>query len=283
VSATGIGLSYLGGLFGIALIDSLVSGRLIQGVSGRGYAVLPAALIFIACSLPGFYTRGLWQKPTDLVERPEGRLHRRMYELWREAARTHRAGWFLAGFFALNSSIMGLTLYLPLHVQAVTTLKGTGLTVLFGVVVAVSTIGAAVVSLLHPVGKTVGRIVVIGLTLLGINALVLSLMRTVPLIATCGCIHGILSGALIPTVRGAFAQTFRSDYQALAFGLYGAVQRVSQGLGAALSPLAGAATGGSTTTSAGIAAMGALALVGVPLFIRWSFLAAGPSPSVEQP
>ncbi len=278
VSATGLGLSYLGGLLGIALIDSLVSGRLIPGVSGRGYAVLPAALIFIACSLPGFYARRLWPEPTDVVQRPEGRLHRRMYDLWKEAACEHRAGWFLAGFFALNSSIMGLTLYLPLHVAAVTGLKGSGLTLVFGLVVAVSIIGAAVVTLLRPVGRMVWRIIAIGLTLLGINALALSLMRTVPLIVMCGCIHGTLSGALIPTVRAAFAQTFRSDYQALAFGLYGAVQRVSQGLGAALSPLASVAIPGRAATSVGVAAMGILALVGVPLFARWRF-----PPTSERP
>jgi MFS-type transporter involved in bile tolerance (Atg22 family) len=147
--------------------------------------------------------------------------------------------------------------------------------------VAVSVIGAAVVTLLRPVGKTVWRIIAIALTLLGLNALVLSLMRTVPLIVTCGCIHGILSGALIPTVRAAFAQTFRSDYQALAFGLYGAVQRVSQGLGAALSPLASAAAGGSKATSAGIAAMGVLALLGVPLFSRWRSASGDTAPSDE--
>ena len=90
------------------------------------------------------------------------------------------------------------------------------------------------------------------------------------------CVHGCLSGALIPTVRGAFAQTFRSDYQALAFGLFGAVQRVSQGLGAALEPLAMTAAGGKAT-AVGIAAMGVLALVGVPLFSRWRFPAADPA------
>jgi MFS-type transporter involved in bile tolerance (Atg22 family) len=281
LSATGIGLSYVGGLLGIALIDSLVSGRLLPGVSGRAYAVLPAALIFIVFSLPSFSARGLWQRPTDVVEKPEGRLHRRMYDLWKEAAREHRAGWFLAGFFALNSSIMGLTLYLPLHVAAVTNLEGTSLTIIFGIVVAVSIIGAAVVTMLHPVGDTVWRIIVVGLTLLGINALVLSLMRTAPQLVACGCVHGILSGALIPTVRAAFAQTFRSDYQALAFGLYGAVQRVSQGLGAALSPLASAAAGGRTATSVGIAAMGLMALIGVPLFFRWRLPGAGQASSTE--
>ncbi len=269
VSATGIGLSYVGGLLGIALIELLVSGRLLPGVSGRSWAVVPAALIFLACSIPSFYARGLWQQPSTMLDKPEGRLHRRIYYLWKEASREHRAGWFLGGFFLLNSAIMGLTLYLPLHVEAVSDLTGTSLTVFFGIVVLTSTIGAAVVTLLHPVGKEVWWIIVLGLSLLGVNALLLSLMRTVPLIVITACVHGILSGALIPTVRAAFAQTFRSDYQALAFGLFGAVQRVSQGLGAALAPLASIAAGGRSSTSVGIATMGILALLGVPLFARW--------------
>ena len=66
---------------------------------------------------------------------------------------------------------------------------------------------------------------------------------------------------------------------ALAFGLFGAVQRVSQGVGALLSPLASAATGNSAT-AAGIAAMGVVALIGVPLFAQWR-LGAGSSPSPE--
>ncbi len=93
-------------------------------------------------------------------------------------------------------------------------------------------------------------------------------MTRLPLVVLCASLHGLFSGALTPTVRGAYAVTFRSEFQALAFGLYGAVQRVSQGLGALLAPLASAA-GGAGTTAAGIAAMGVLALIGVPLFMRW--------------
>jgi MFS-type transporter involved in bile tolerance (Atg22 family) len=278
VSATGIGLSYLGGILGIALIETLVSGRLIPGINGREYALVPAALIFLACSLPSFYARGLWQTDLDKAQRPAGNLHRRMYELWKRASAEHRAGWFLAGFFALNSSVMGLTLYLPLHVQAITDLKGTALTIVFGIVVLTSTIGAGIVVLLRPLGNTVRWIILLGLTLLGINALVLSLMRALPLIIMCACFHGILSGALIPTVRAAFSHTFSSDYQALAFGLYGAVQRVSQGLGAALSPLASAAAGGSAATAVGMATMGVIALIGVPLFARWRVPTPSSSP-----
>jgi MFS-type transporter involved in bile tolerance (Atg22 family) len=270
VSSLGIGLSYLGGLAGIAVIQLLVDGRLIPGVSGRGYAALPAALIFLACAIPSFYARGLWQKGSDWVGVPAGRLHRRIHQLWNESSRQYRAGWFLAGFFALNSSIMGLTLYLPLHVQAVTHVEGVMLSVMYAIVVVTAAVGAGVVALLHPVDKTVRTIILVALTLLGINAFVLSTVQRLPAVITFACFHGLLSGVLIPTVRGAFAQTFRSDYQALAFGLYGAVQRVSQGLGAALEPLATAAAGG-TATAAGIAAMGALALIGVPLFWRWRF------------
>jgi MFS-type transporter involved in bile tolerance (Atg22 family) len=190
-----------------------------------------------------------------------------MRELWRESSREYRAGCFLAGYFALNSAVMGLTLYLPLHVEAVTGLEGFGLLAVFGAVVLTSAVGAGVVAFLRPDAKMVRRIILLGLVLLACNAFLFSQVSALPLVWLCACLHGLFSGALVPTVRGAFAQTFRSDYQALAFGLFGAVQRVSQGLGAALSPLASAAGGGATP--AGIAAMGLLALIGVPLFARW--------------
>jgi MFS family permease len=243
---------------------------------------MPAALLFLACALPSLRAPGLWQKENDPVKVPPGGLHRRIRQLWRESSQQYRAGWFLAGFFALNSSIMGLTLYLPWHVKVVTNLEGTSLTLWFAVVVLISAIGAGTVTLLRPVGRTLWLIIVIGLSLLGLNALALSLVTAMPLVLLFACLHGFLSGALIPTVRGAFAQTFRSDYQALAFGLFGAVQRISQGLGVALEPIAIAAAGG-TTTAAGIAAMGVLALMGVPLFSRWRFPTPGATPPTEQP
>jgi MFS-type transporter involved in bile tolerance (Atg22 family) len=87
-------------------------------------------------------------------------------------------------------------------------------------------------------------------------------------VVLCASLHGLFSGTLTPTIRGAYAETFRSDHQAVAFGLYGAVQRVSQGLGALLAPLASRASG-TGATAAGIAAMGVLALIGGPLFMRW--------------
>jgi MFS-type transporter involved in bile tolerance (Atg22 family) len=281
VSSLGIGLSYLGGLLGIGIIAALVSGNLIRGVSGRGYAMVPAALIFLGCAIPSFRARALWQKESQVARAPAGGLHRRIRELWRESSQQYRAGWFLAGFFALNSSVFGLTLYLPLHVKAVTNVDDTMLTIMFGIVVLASAVGAGIVTVMRPVGKTVRLIILVGLALLGVNAFALSLVKAVPLVVMCASFHGMLSGALIPTVRGAFAQTFRSDYQALAFGLFGAVQRVSQGLGVALEPLASAATGGTVTT-AGIASMGVIALIGLPLFSRWRFPAVEGDPSRDQ-
>jgi MFS-type transporter involved in bile tolerance (Atg22 family) len=278
VSALGIGLSYLGGLVGIGIIELLVSGHLIPGVSGRGYAAIPAAILFLACTIPSLRAQGLWQSEGDRVKIPAGGLHRRIRQLWRESSRQYQAGWFLAGFFALNSSIMGLTLYLPWHVETVTGLTGTDLTLWLGGAVLVSAVGAGVVTLLRPVGRTVKLLILVGLSLFGVNAIILSVVKTVPLVLLFACLHGFFSGALIPTVRGAFAQTFRSDYQALAFGLFGAVQRVSQGLGAALEPIAIAAAGG-TSTAVGVAAMGVVALIGVPLFSRWRFPAVAVAPT----
>ncbi len=277
VSSRGMALSFLGGAIGVAIMESVVSGRLIPGVTGRGYALLPAALFFMVCCLPGIYTPALWQKKTDPVSRPPGRLHQRMLELWRESSREYRAGWFLAGYFALNSAIMGLTLYLPLHIKDVTGFEGLELLGVFAVVVPMSAAGALVVAKMRPDRAMARRIILVGLTLLGLNALVFSLMTALPLVVLCAGLHGLFSGALTSTVRGAYALTFRSDYQALAFGLFGAVQRLSQGVGALLSPLAAAASG-TGATATGIAAMGVLALIGVPLFARWGL---GTAPASE--
>ncbi|NLV71265.1 MAG: hypothetical protein GXY46_01475 [Actinobacteria bacterium] len=280
ISSTGLAWSFLGGAVGVAIIELVISGRLIPGVSGRGFALVPAALFFIVCALPGIYTDRLWQKKSDAVHMPEGSLHQRMRILWNESSRQYRAGWFLAGYFALNSAIQGLTLYLPLHVETVTGLGGVSLLLAFGIVVLFSGVGAGIVSRLHPDETMVRRIIMIGLTLLGLNAFVFSVVSSLPLVIVCATLHGLFSGALTPTVRGAFAQTFRSDYQALAFGLFGAVQRVSQGLGAALWPIAGAAAA-SDAASWGIVAMGVLALVGVPLFSRWQFGKTGITEAAE--
>jgi MFS-type transporter involved in bile tolerance (Atg22 family) len=277
VSSRGMALSFLGGAIGVGIMELVTSGSLVPGVSGRGYAMVPAALFFLVCSIPGIFTPKLWQKKSDPVGIPPGRLHHRMLALWRESSREHRAGWFLAGYFALNSAIMGLTLYLPLHITAVTGLEGIRLLGVFAVVVPMSAVGALVVARLRPDAALTRKIILVGLTALGLNALVFSLMSWLPLVMLCAAIHGLFSGVLTPTVRGAYAQTFRSDYQALAFGLFGAVQRVSQGLGALLSPLASAASG-SGATAVGIATMGIVALIGVPLFARWR-LGPASSPS----
>ena len=277
LSSRGMALSFLGGAIGVGIMWSVTSGRLISGVSGNGWAMLPAALLFLVCSLPGIFTRKLWQVNEGPAARPPGHLHHRMLELWRESSREHRAGWFLAGYFALNSSLMGVTIYLPLHIANITGFSGFKLLAVFAVVVPMSAAGAALVAKVRPDARMTRRIILAGLTLLGMNALVFSLMTWLPLVVLCASLHGLFSGALTPTIRGAYAVTFHSEFQALAFGLYGAVQRVSQGLGALLAPLASAA-GGTGSTAMGVAAMGVLALIGVPLFMRWRLGAAPTEP-----
>jgi MFS-type transporter involved in bile tolerance (Atg22 family) len=270
VSSLGMALSFLGGLVGVGVIQLFISGKVFAGVTGQGYALLPAAAVFLICTIPSVFAKRLWPtKGPEVVQSPPGKLHHRMKALWQEASREYHAGWFLGGYFALNSAVMGLSLYLTLHIQAITDLRGMRLWgVLLGVVLS-SAIGAGAVAYMRPNARRVRQIILVGLTLWALNAIGFSLVSSLPGVVLCSCLHGLFSGALIPTVRGAFARTFRSDYQALAFGLFGAVQRVSQGLGAALWPLANAAAGGSRATTVGIATMGIVALIGVPLFAKW--------------
>jgi MFS-type transporter involved in bile tolerance (Atg22 family) len=273
VSSIGMAFSYLGGFLGIGIIELVTSGRLIPGVSGRGAAVVPAALIFLVCALPGMVAPRLWQMRPHGSKGGGESLHKHVTDIWHEASRERRAGWFLGGFFALNSAVMGLTLYLPLHIETVTDLEGGHLLALYASVVIASALGAGTVAWLRPTGRTVRLVIIMGLVLLAVNTFVFAVARSLPLMVLCACLHGLFSGAIVPACRGAFAQIFHADHQALAFGLYGAVQRLSQGLGAVLWPLAGAGAG-SYATRWGVGAMGILALLGVPLFWRWRF--AGP-------
>jgi MFS-type transporter involved in bile tolerance (Atg22 family) len=269
VSSLGMALSFLGGVVGVGVIQLFISGKIIPGMSGQGWALMPAAAVFLICTIPSIFARRLWPPRTEVLQAPSGTLHHRMKELWRESSSKYHAGWFLGGYFALNSAVMGLSLYLTLHIQAVTDLRGMKLwAVLLGVVLS-SAAGAGLVAYMRPNARRVRQIILFGLTLWAVNAIGFSLASSLPTVILCSCLHGFFSGALVPTVRGAFARTFRSDYQALAFGLFGAVQRVSQGLGAALWPLASSAASGPRASAAGIAAMGVVAFIGVPLFAKW--------------
>ena len=124
--------------------------------------------------------------------------------------------------------------------QSVTELAGFRLLLAFGVVVGFSAAGAAIVARLRPDKRMVRRIILTGLTLLALNAFLFSLVSALPLVVMCACLHGLFAGALIPTVRGAFAQTFRSTIR-LWLSAFGAVQRVTRA-GSRLRPIAGAAS-----------------------------------------
>ena len=282
VSSIGLGLSFLGGAVGIGIVRLVTSGSLFPGVTGRSYAIVPAALIFVACSIPSLLTPGLWQESSGATPLHGQSRFQRIKELLAEAAHERFAGWFLAGYFALNSAIMGLTLYLPLHVKTVTDLGETGVYLVFGAVVVTSALGAGFVAWLRPTGPAVRTIIVVGLVLLALNCLLFSVAVALPLVVLFSCLHGLFSGALASTARGAFAQTFRADYQALAFGLFGAVQRLSQGLGAALMPLVGV-NAGINGTRWGIGAMGVVAIVGIPFFTRWRLIDQAQQSASPQP
>jgi MFS-type transporter involved in bile tolerance (Atg22 family) len=272
VSALGMALSYLGGIVGVGVIQLFMSERLVADGFDRGWALFPAAAVFLLCTIPSIFAKRLWRtEQSNLAPNAKtaDNLHHRMMTLWRASSQQYKVGWFLGGYFALNSAIMGLSLYLTLHIQSATGLEGLQLWSVLLAVVLSSAAGAGTVAALRPDGRRVKQIVMAGLTLWAVNAIAFSVVSSFAIIVLCSCLHGLFSGVLVPTVRGAFARTFDSDYQALAFGLFGAVQRLSQGLGAALWPLAGAAASGQRASTYGIAAMGLVALIGVPLSEKW--------------
>jgi MFS-type transporter involved in bile tolerance (Atg22 family) len=269
VSSIGMGIAYVGGVAGILIIKLLVSDKVLHGGSSESIALSFAALLFLLSVVPGVLARGLWQGGESSRESRECHLLRRMLVLWREASREHDAGWLLAGYFAMNSAIMGFTLYLPLHLQLTTDFSSSTLTLILGAAVLSAGIGAGLTALLRPNLRTVRIIFIVGLSLWTLNAFGLGIATDPTLIVALACLHGLLSGPLISSVRGASAKTFGAEYQALAFGLFGATSRLSLGLGAALWPLASAAMHGPRSTSLGLAAMGVVAAIGIPLMWKW--------------
>ncbi len=270
VSSIGMGIAYIGGVAGILVIKLLVSNTVLHGGNSDGIALSLAALLFLLSVVPGVLAKGLWQSTDQRPQKREGRLLRRMLALWRQASREHDAGWLLAGYFAMNSAIMGFTLYLPLHLQLTTGFSSTARTLILGAAVLSAGVGAGFTALLKPSLSTVRTIFLIGLSLWTLNAFALGLATRPTLIVTLSCVHGLLSGPLISSVRGVFAKTFGAEYQALAFGLFGATSRFSLGLGAVLWPLASVAMHGPRSTSVGLAAMGVVAAIGIPLMWKWN-------------
>ena len=169
----------------------------------------------------------------------------------------------------MNSAVMGFTLYLPLHLQLTTDFSSSERTLILGAAVLSAGIGAGLTALAKPNLRTVRIVFIAGLSLWTLNAFGLGLATRPTLIVVLACLHGLLSGPLISSVRGAFAKTFGADYQALAFGLFGATSRLSLGLGAALWPLASAAMHGPRSTALGLVAMGVMAAIGIPFMWKW--------------
>ncbi|HEY5528354.1 MAG TPA: MFS transporter, partial [Thermoleophilia bacterium] len=135
VSSIGMGIAYIGGVAGILVIKLLVSNTVLHGGNSDGIALSLAALLFLLSVVPGVLAKGLWQSTDQRPQKREGRLLRRMLALWRQASREHDAGWLLAGYFAMNSAIMGFTLYLPLHLQLTTGFSSTARTLILGAAV----------------------------------------------------------------------------------------------------------------------------------------------------
>lgn len=285
VSAIGYGIAYLGGVAGILVIKLVFADRLTSGGDAEGLALSCAALLFLLTVIPGVMSRGMWPRRGGVKTAPQPQVLKRMLRLWKQASVEHEAGWLLAGYFAMNSAIMGFTLYLPLHLELTTTFSSSARTLILGAAVLSAAVGAGATAAARPSMATVRWIFIVGLSLWMLNAFAFGLVTNQTVIVALTCIHGLLSGPIVSSVRGVFSKTFGPEYQALAFGLFGATSRLSLGLGAALWPIASSAIHGPRATSIGIAAMGVVAAIAIPFLWRWRPWAddGNNTPALEHP
>jgi UMF1 family MFS transporter len=79
VSGIGVGIGYLGAIFGLLVVTPITEGKLIPGMVGREYAFLPTALLFLLFAIPTF----IWvrEKPNrqQALQAPE-----RFFASWRK-------------------------------------------------------------------------------------------------------------------------------------------------------------------------------------------------------
>ena len=69
VLSRGIALSF-GGVIGVGIIEIIVSGRLIPGVTAGVSRPFAAALVFLACAVPSILTRRLWPREFENATPP---------------------------------------------------------------------------------------------------------------------------------------------------------------------------------------------------------------------
>jgi UMF1 family MFS transporter len=118
ISGIGVGVGYLGAIFGLLVVMPITEGNIIPGIEGRQYAFLPTAMLFLVFSIPIF--RWVREKSIAAVT---PRTPESFFAGWRTALRETRdypgVLRFLISDYLIEDAIATLIVFMSVYAEAV--------------------------------------------------------------------------------------------------------------------------------------------------------------------
>lgn len=264
VSASGVGLSYLGGLLALAGIEALVSGKLGGSFRGRSSAYAPAAFFFLLFAGPTvLLVKHLARRASPEDQRPRESWLARP---WRRVLRRPDVGRLLLAYFVYNAAMYGFALYFPLFLRQGLGLDGSRLSAVWAAAVLCIAAGAYLGGRVATSVWITDRALVLSLGLWSVAVAVLAVSAPSPLAYGVIALQALAAGSVIALTRGLLAGETGDSVQGAAFGLMGLAQRLSAGAGAMIWPWLSAQTvQQSSGVRVAMAGMAVLAAATVPI------------------
>lgn len=118
MSGLGVGIGYLGAILGLLAVSPLTEGKLIAGISGREYAFLPTAVLFLVFALPTFF----WVKE-NRTGRAVSKTPESFLAGWRQTLKETRdypgVLRFLIADYLIEDAIATLIVFMAVYAEAV--------------------------------------------------------------------------------------------------------------------------------------------------------------------
>ncbi len=129
ISGLGAGLGYIGAIVGLLLVTPITEGKLIPGISGREYAFLPTALLFMLFALPAFN----WIKERGTKHSPPlgEKFFRRLWTTLQETRNYPGALRFLISDYLIEDAIATTVVFMAVYAEAVVGFKDNDKVILF--------------------------------------------------------------------------------------------------------------------------------------------------------
>lgn len=218
VSGIGVGMGYAGAIAGLLLVMPLTDGKLIAGVSGREYAFLPTAMLFLLFALPTF----LWVKerrhsPTTAASQ-EGFFRRLLISL-KETRNYPGALRFLISDYLVEDAIATTIVFMAVYAEAVVGFKDSDKMFLF-----ISSTGFAFIGSIF-FGYLADKIKAKPALMIALGGWIVALaiaivITTKPMFYVIGAFVGIFLGAVWTTARPLLNSLVPEEKLGQFYGLY---------------------------------------------------------------